>query len=147
MIAKDRLIVATSVHRKQIQGNMQGMTLVELMIVVVIVSILASVAIPIYQANVKRGKASEADASLGSIRTALRVYYAEYAAYPVQASAKRPDSLGIDILANDLDGKYFAIGDYTYTGTTSTYTIKATGSGSQSGINRSLDQAGTLANF
>ena len=147
MIAKDQLIVATSAHRKQIQGDMQGMTLVELMIVVVIVSILAAVAIPIYQANVKRGKASEADASLGSIRTALRVYYAENAAYPVQASAKRVDSVGVDMSAADLTGKYFSIGDYTYTGTTSTYTIKATGSGSQSGINHQLDQDGTLSNF
>ena len=125
----------------------QGFTLVELMITVVIVGVLAAVAVPIYQANVSRAKASEADACLGSVRTALRVYYAENAAYPVQASAKRVDSLGIDITAADLNGKYFAIGDYTYTGTTSTYTIKATGSGSQAGINRSLDQAGTLANF
>ena len=82
-MAKDQLIVAASVHRKQIQRDMQGMTLVELMIVAVIVSILAAVAIPIYQANVKRAKASEADACLGSVRTALRVYYAENAAYPV----------------------------------------------------------------
>ncbi len=146
-MAKDQPIVATSVHRKQIQGDMQGMTLVELMIVVVIVSILASVAIPIYQANVSRAKASEADASLGSIRTALRVYYAEYAAYPVQASAKRVDSIGVDVSAADLTGKYFTISDYTYTGTPTTYTIKATGTGSQAGINRQLDQDGTLSNF
>ncbi len=146
-MAKDRLIVAASVHRKRIQGDMQGMTLVELMIVVVIVTILASVAIPIYQANVKRGKASETDASLGSIRTALRVYYAENAAYPVQASAKRVDSIGVDVSAADLTGKYFTTSDYTYTGTTTTYTIKATGTGSQSGINRQLDQDGALSNF
>ena len=117
------------------------------MITVVIVGVLAAVAVPIYQANVNRAKASEADAALGSIRTALRVYYAENAAYPVQASAIRADSIGVDVTAADFAGKYFAIGDYTYIGTTSTYTIKATGSGSQAGINRSLDQAGTLANF
>ena len=147
MIAKHRLIVATSVHRKQIQGDMQGMTLVELMIVIVIIGVLASVAVPIYQTHVQHAKSAEADASLGSIRTALRVYYAENAAYPVQASAKRVDSIGVDMSAADLSGKYFTISDYTYTGTTTTYTIKATGTGSQSGLNRQLDQDGTLTNF
>ena len=129
-------------------NDRRGFTLVELMITVVIVGILAAVAVPIYQANVKRAKGSEADAALGSVRTALRVYYAENAAYPTQATAKRVDSVGIDIAAADLNGTYFSIGDYTYISSDGVnYTIKATGSGSQAGIKRQLDQDGTLANF
>ncbi|MCG8608685.1 prepilin-type N-terminal cleavage/methylation domain-containing protein [bacterium] len=129
-------------------ADRHGFTLVELMITVVIVGILAAVAVPIYQANVKRAKASEADAALGSVRTALRVYYAENGSYPTQATYKRVDSISVDISSSDLDGTYFNISDYTYKSTDGVnYTIRATGSGSQSGINRQLDQDGTLSNF
>ncbi|MFQ5825692.1 MAG: type IV pilin protein [bacterium] len=130
---------------KNLFHERRGFTLVELMITVVIVGILAAVAIPIYQAQVKRAKASEADAALGTIRTALRVYYAENGAYPVKSSATRVDSIGVDINASDLTGKYFSISNYTYTGTTTTYTVKATNA--TLGIYRQIDQAGTLADF
>ncbi len=66
-----------------------GFTLVELVITVLILVILASVAVPLYQANVKREKASEADAALGSIRIALRVYYAENGSYPTSSTPLR----------------------------------------------------------
>ncbi len=125
-----------------------GFTLVELMITVVIVGILAAVAVPIYQANVKRAKASEADAALGTVRTGLRVYFAENNAYPIKASYTRVDSIGIDIASTDLNGTYFSIGDYKYQSADGvSYTIRATGAGAQAGINRQMDQAGTLSNF
>ena len=132
----------------RLQKNNHGFTLVELMITVVIVGILAAVAVPIYQANVKRAKGSEADAALGTVRTALRVYFAENASYPTKANYTRVDSIGIDITSTDLNGTYFAIGNYKYKSTDGVnYTIQATGSGSQAGINRQIDQGGTLANF
>ncbi|MCG8608686.1 prepilin-type N-terminal cleavage/methylation domain-containing protein [bacterium] len=125
-----------------------GITLLEVMIVTVIVGVLAAVAVPIYQANVKRTRASEADAVLGSVRTALRVYYAENGSYPTQAIYKRVDSINVDIGTSDLDGTYFSISDYTYQSTDGiNYTIRATGSGAQAGINRQLDQDGTLSTF
>lgn len=54
-----------------------GFTLVELMIVVIIVGILAAAAVPIYTAFRKKAYESEARASLGAIKTAELVYYAE----------------------------------------------------------------------
>jgi prepilin-type N-terminal cleavage/methylation domain-containing protein len=129
-------------------ADRRGFTLVELMITVVIVGILAAVAVPIYQANVKRAKGSEADAALGSVRTALRVYYAENGSYPTEATYTRVDSISVDISSSDLDGTYFDITDYTYQSVDGvSYTIRATGSGAQAGINRQLDQDGTLSNF
>ena len=125
-----------------------GFTLVELMITIVIVGVLAAVAIPLSQANVKRGKAAEADAALGAIRTHLRVYYAENTNYPTEAIYIQVDSIGINIAAGDLNGTYFNTADYKYKSTNGvTYTIQATGSGSQAGINRQIDQAGTLSDF
>ncbi len=126
----------------------EGWTIVELMVVVLVVGILAAVAIPIYQANIQRSKASEADAALGVIRTALRVHFAENGSYPIHASYTRVDSVGLDLKASDLAGTYFSISDYKYQSADGiNYLIRATGSGSQAGINRQLDQDGILANF
>ncbi len=125
-----------------------GFTLVELMITVVIVGILASVAIPLYTGNIKRAKAAEADAALGSIRTALRVYYAENSAYPTEASYVAVTTLSIDVDSTDLIGTYFAATTYTYQSAAGTsFTLRATGTGSQSGINRQLTSAGVLSSF
>ena len=54
--------------------NKQGFTMVELLVVLVIVAILAAVATPIYLANVKRSRASEAVATMALIRQSLRDY-------------------------------------------------------------------------
>lgn len=66
--------------------------MIELMVVVIIVGILAAVSIPLYQANVRRAIQTEAVATLGSIRSAERVFKAEYATYTDDLG-----SLGIDI--------------------------------------------------
>jgi len=54
-----------------------GFTLIELMIVVIIVGVLAAAAVPIYTSYVKRAYVTEAEASLGAIRTAQIAYKAE----------------------------------------------------------------------
>jgi len=54
--------------------NKKGFTMVELLVVLVIVAILAAVATPIYLANVKRSRASEAVSAMALIRQALRDY-------------------------------------------------------------------------
>ncbi|MFA5644943.1 MAG: prepilin-type N-terminal cleavage/methylation domain-containing protein [Candidatus Ratteibacteria bacterium] len=58
-----------------------GFTLIELMVVVIIVGILASVAVPIYRANIKKAMATEGAALLGSVLTGEKVYYAEHNTY------------------------------------------------------------------
>jgi len=133
---------------KAVLKNNKGFTLVELMITVLIVGILASVAIPLYRANVRRAKATEADASLGSIRTALRVYYAEQGTYPISAAYATIYSLSIDVDSLDLVGRYFPATSYKYKSTDGvSYTIQATGSGESNGINRQMTQTGVLSDF
>ncbi|MBA2124527.1 hypothetical protein B9J78_06325 [bacterium Unc6] len=58
-----------------------GFTLVELMIVVIIVGILAVSAVPIYRANMRRAYSAEGFATLGAIRSAQRLYKAEFNTY------------------------------------------------------------------
>jgi len=113
---------------KKFFRNQKGFTLVELMIVIVIVGILAAVAVPIYTANIKKAKMSECDAALGTIRTALRVYYATAdptPKYPTVAAGTDVSAVsGLDIDANDLAGKYFIATNYTLTSADTFYTIE-----------------------
>ena len=55
----------------------RGFTLVELVIVIAILGILAMYALPKYQGIIKEARSSEARAQLGSVRSALGIYYAK----------------------------------------------------------------------
>ena len=61
--------------------NEKGFTLVELMIVVVIIGILASIAIPKFTNLIGKTKAAEAKTILGQIITAEKTYYFTSNAY------------------------------------------------------------------
>lgn len=56
--------------------NMQGFTLIELMIVVAIIAILAAIALPAYSDYTKKAKVSEVIVSASSGRTAVAEYVA-----------------------------------------------------------------------
>jgi prepilin-type N-terminal cleavage/methylation domain-containing protein len=55
----------------------KGFTLVELAIVIAILGILAVVAIPKYQGMVEDARSSAAKAQLGTVRSAIGIYYAK----------------------------------------------------------------------
>lgn len=58
-----------------------GFTLVELMIVVAIVGILASIAVPAYTEYVQRGKISEATSQLATMAVKLEQYFQDNRTY------------------------------------------------------------------
>ena len=91
-----------------------GFTLIELIIVVIIIGILAAIAAPIMSGMQTRAMCSEAVAALGTMRTALRAYYAEYNGFPDTgcwvpvtdpANSALMSYIGIPI--ENLNGKYF----------------------------------------
>lgn len=55
----------------------KGFTLIELMIVVAIIGILAAIAIPKFADLIRKSKEGSTKGNLGSIRSALSIYYGE----------------------------------------------------------------------
>ena len=104
-----------------------GFTLVELMVVAIIVAILAAVAIPLMMGNKNRAMATEAQAGLGTLRTAMQVYKAEHEAYPTLSAQTMNNVTVLTVKNGDLDGKYFRTTGYTVSSTISNYTLSATG--------------------
>jgi len=112
-------------------------TMIELTLVIIIIGILASVAVPILRGRLDSAKWSEANAAAGTIRTAVSTY----------VSLKDLDQARMDLVgrslgdettrallgfkAGDLTGTYFAPGDYTITAIDARGLAEITVAGSQ----------------
>ncbi len=80
-----------------------GFTLVELVVVMVIVGILATISIPMYRNYVERARASEGRALVGSVASALRLHHSEYGRYGEAGDdhmGENTAALGVDASAN-----------------------------------------------
>ena len=64
----------------------KGFTLIEVLIVVIILGILATLALPQFTKMRKRAYLAEAWAGLGAIRTAQAIYYMEHLTYGADGS-------------------------------------------------------------
>lgn len=105
-----------------------GFTLIELMVTVVIISILAAVALPIYNDYTRRSKITEATAGLGTARVTAEHHFGDSAGHVYTGFTCPPSN------------KYFTI---ECTATATAYTVTATGTGSMAGFVYTIDQANT----
>ncbi|MHC4242643.1 MAG: pilin [Planctomycetota bacterium] len=100
---------------KTIERN--GFTLIELMVVIMIVGILAGISGPIHRGRIEQAKWSEGAAMAGTIKTTVRISYAEdptvAGAWAGQAVTGVATTLGFQ--AGDLTGRYFTVANFTIT--------------------------------
>jgi prepilin-type N-terminal cleavage/methylation domain-containing protein len=94
----------------------KGFTLIELMVVILIVGILAAAAIPLMRGRIDSAKWAEANATAGTIKSAVRVYFAEKGLTAARACVGAMNvpatQTALGFTQNDLEGTYFAAGDY-----------------------------------
>lgn len=104
----------------------KGFTLIELMIVVAVVAILASIAMPYYGDYVIRGKLVDATTNLSNGRVKMEQYFQDNRAYDTSTGGPTPPCPATT--------KYFT---YTCPSTATTYTLTAT-----SNVNQGLGATG-----
>ena len=119
----------------------QGLTLIELLIVIVIVGILAAVAIPTYTGYTQRGRRADAKTALEQLRASQEVFRAENGRYANDAT----DGNALNVLRANWGGPPATVGLYNITMVSNaaafTGTAEATGSQSTDG-NLTIDQNG-----
>ncbi|CAN4276699.1 PilE Tfp pilus assembly protein PilE [Methylophilaceae bacterium] len=114
------------VRFKRIQ---QGFTLIELMIVVAIIGILASIAIPSYTEYIRRARATEATSALADMRIKMEQYFQDNRTY-VGGPCAAPSGTSTT---------YFTF-NCSVAGTATSYTLTATGSGDMAAYSYNINQ-------
>ncbi len=114
----------------------RGFTLMEMMIVIAIIGILASVALPAYNDYVMRGRVAEAFGELSSMRAKLEQHFLDNRTYAGACVAGTAAPLPT--------GKYFT---YSCALGASTYKVTATGVAAEGtgGFAYTIDEANTRA--
>jgi len=115
-----------------------GFTLVELMIVVAIIGILASVAIPMYSAYMMRGRLVEGMSALSDGRSRIEQYFQDNRGYSA-ATLQANGCPSAQIMPADT-------ANFTYTCSglsTTNYTLTATGRAGANGFIYTIDQSNT----
>jgi len=116
-----------------------GVTLIELMVVLVIISILGAVALPSYKNYVIRSKIPNATSGLAQKRLLMEQFFQDNRTY-VGASNAGVAICPAQSSADTSTSAYFSF--YCSAGPTATsYTIMALGTGSMNGFAFSVDQA------
>ncbi len=116
-----------------------GFTLLEVLMVVIIIGVLATLAIPQYTKTVEKARASEAYSNLGTLRKAEWIFYNDLLSN--QNFTATIESLDVEN-PNSMATRNF---NYTITAGATTFTITATRvSGTNSGETITINQAGAI---
>jgi len=81
------IVVPRIIMRKRLRNN-SGLTLIELLITLVILSILATVGFGQYRTSQIKARDAQRKADLGNIARALEMYYNDHQSYPLSANGR-----------------------------------------------------------
>lgn len=116
--------------------KMNGMTLIELMIVVAIVSIIAAVGYPSYQEHVRTSRIGEATAGVSELKMKMQQYYMNNRRYSGFNGGEENCSN-----MTQMSSDFF---DFVCEVEAQTFTIQARGKGAMSGFVYSIDEEGKM---
>ena len=115
-----------------LRAGQKGFTLIELMIVVAIIGILASIAVPNYIEYVNRARATEATSTLADMRIRMEQFFQDNRTY-----------MGNDAVLcaapNGTDTQFFAF-NCSVAPSVTLYTLSAVGAGAMAGYQYNIDQ-------
>lgn len=113
------------------RNHSRGVTLIELMIVIVVVSILASIAVPSYRQYVLRTHRAEGKTAIMQAAAAQEKFYLQHNRYAIDDEIDEAPPNGLGMPTTTENGWYTLEIDVDDAGNPQAWTITATAAGSQ----------------
>jgi type IV pilus assembly protein PilE len=118
----------------------KGITLIELLIVIVVIGVLAAIAIPMYTGYMVRARRADAKTALEQLRASQEMRRAERGSYTADFTALRTTWGGPEARVGDYDITMAVPTTTTFTGTATPFTTRQTPDGALT-----IDQNGVKA--